>query len=221
MFSLVKRHEIFHRLRAIPILSENRSLDSNNWRSNVEGRSFLESYSNAYCCPISSWPRHRSWEEGRKKTKEGRARNFRPAINRGSGEKGLFSKSVSNGWCTGSFTNLLLERIFARLLGEKSSDASQRVIGRPENIYIYIYRPFSVLAPLSTGLMSFHGRLLRLSSRSPAQQPCPPSIFSDPCDSTRFGTRGGYPSGHQTWIPSADSSRTCVCSTVDRCAWNK
>lgn len=35
--------------------------------------------------------------EGRKETKEGGARNFRPAINRGSREKGLFSKSVSNG----------------------------------------------------------------------------------------------------------------------------
>lgn len=130
------------------------------------------------------------------------------------------------GRCTGSFTNLFLllllvekERggYFGRLLAKKSTDASQRVIGRHVE-EIYIYRPFC-----RSWLPTSHriNVSLRLSSPSPALQPSPPSIFSDPCGSTRSGTRDGYPSGHQTWTPSADSSRTCVCSTVNRCAWNK
>lgn len=63
--------------------------------------------------------------------------------------------------------------------------------------------------------------LLRLLLCSPALQPYPPSIFWDPCGSRRSATKGGYPSGHQTWIPSTDSSGTCVCSMVDRCACSK
>lgn len=44
-----------------------------------------------------------------------------------------------------ALSNLLLERIFARLLGKKSSDASLRVIGRHiEKIYIYISSVFGL-----------------------------------------------------------------------------
>lgn len=134
----------------------------------------------------------------------GRARNFRPAINR-EGKRHFREKCFEWGDAPAlspSYLFLLLlllvekerREYFGRLLAKKSTDASQRVIGRHVE-EIYIYRPFC------RSWLSTSHRInvsLRLSSPSPALQPSPPSIFSDPCGSTRSGTRDGYPSGHQT-----------------------
>lgn len=63
--------------------------------------------------------------------------------------------------------------------------------------------------------------LLPLLLNSPALQPCLPLISWDLCGSRRFVTKDECPSGHQTWTPSAGSSKTFVCSRVGRCAWRK